>query len=154
MKHPRWTHGLFSGADLDAIAAAVAAAERATSGEIRVHLERRLPRRGATAADPLARATEVFTTLRMHETAEHSGVLIYLAIDDHKLAILGDGGVHARVGDAYWQRVRDGMVERLRRGDARDAVLHAVREVGEVLQRFFPRRPDDRNELSDRVSTC
>jgi uncharacterized membrane protein len=144
---------LFSAADLEAIAAAVAAAERPTSGEIRVHLERRLPRRAAAAADPLARASEVFTTLRMHETTERSGVLIYLAVDDRKLAIVGDSGVHARVGDAYWERVRDGMVERLRRGDARDAVLHAVGAVGEVLQRFFPRRPDDQNELSDRVST-
>jgi uncharacterized membrane protein len=153
MRHPRWTHRLFSDADLEAIAAAVADAERATSGEIRVHLEPQLPRRGGAPADALARATEVFTTLRMQETAEHTGVLIYLAVDDRKLAILGDAGVHGRVGDEYWQRVRDEMVERLRRGAAREAVLHAVTEVGRVLQRFFPRRPDDQNELSDRVST-
>jgi len=44
------------------------------------------------------------------------------------------------------------MVERLRRGEPREAVLHAVTEVGQVLRRFFPRRPDDRNELSDQVS--
>jgi uncharacterized membrane protein len=81
-------------------------------------------------------------------------VLIYLAVDDHKLAIAGDAGVHARVGDEYWQRIRDAMVERLRRGEARAAVLHAVTEVGAILKTFFPRRPDDRNELSDRVSLC
>jgi uncharacterized membrane protein len=151
MKHPRWTQALFSHADLEAIAAAVAAAERQTSGEIRVHLERRLPP-GVPAGDALARATEVFTRLGMHTTADRNGVLIYLADDDHKLAIAGDTGVHARVGDEYWRRIRDAMVERLRRGESRDAVLHAVGEVGEVLRRFFPRRPDDRNELSDRVS--
>jgi uncharacterized membrane protein len=147
--HPRWTHRLLSDADLEAIAAAVAVAERETSGEIRVHLERRLPR-GST--DTLARAAEVFTTLGMQRTAERNGVLIYLAVDDHRLAIIGDAGVHAHVGDAYWQRVRDAMVERLRRGEARDAVLHAVTEAGLVLRRLFPRRPDDQNELSDRVS--
>ena len=152
MKHPRWTHRLFSDADLEAIAAAVAAAERETSGEIRVHLERRLPQSGAAAADALERAAEVFATLGMQTTAERNGVLIYLAIDDHKLAIVGDAGVHARVGQEYWQRVRDAMVERLRAGQARDAVLHAVTEVGLVLRRLFPRRPDDQNELSDRVS--
>jgi len=151
MKHPRWTQALFSHADLEAIAAAVAAAERQTSGEIRVHLERRLPP-GVPAGDALARATEIFTRLGMHTTADRNGVLIYLAVDDHKLAIAGDTGVHARVGDEYWRRIRDAMVERLRRGESRDAVLHAVGEVGEVLRRFFPRRPDDRNELSDRVS--
>ena len=149
MAHPRWTHRLLSDADLEAIAAAVAVAERETSGEIRVHLERRLPR-GST--DTLARAAEVFTTLGMQRTAERNGVLIYLAVDDHRLAIIGDAGVHAHVGDAYWQRVRDAMVERLRRGEARDAVLHAVTEAGLVLRRLFPRRPDDQNELSDRVS--
>jgi len=152
-KHPRWTRQLLSDADLEAIAAAVAAAENETSGEIRVHLERRLPHpRGAPPVDALTRATEIFTRLGMHATSERNGVLIYLAVKDHKLAIAGDAGVHARVGDEYWQRVRDAMVERLRRGLARDAVLHAVTEVGEVLRRFFPRRPDDRNELSDRVS--
>jgi uncharacterized membrane protein len=151
VSHPRWTHTLFSDADLDSIETAIAAAERETSGEIRVHLERRLPR-GVQAGDALARATDVFTRLGMHTTADRNGVLIYLAVDDHKLAIAGDTGVHARVGDEYWQRIRDAMVERLRRGESRDAVLHAVGEVGEVLRRYFPRRPDDRNELSDRVS--
>ena len=151
MKHPRWTHALFSDADLDAIAAAVAAAERETSGEIRVHLERRLPP-GVPGGDALTRATDIFTRLGMHTTDERNGVLIYLAVDDHKLALAGDAGVHARVGDEYWQRIRDAMVERLRRGEPRDAVVHAVTEVGQVLGRFFPRRPDDRNELSDRVS--
>jgi uncharacterized membrane protein len=151
-KHPRWTRRLFADADLDAIAAAVAAAERGTSAEIRVHLEPRLPRRAAAAGDALARAAEIFTALGMQTTAQHNGVLIYLAVDDHKLAILGDAGVHAHVGDEYWQRVRDGMVEQLRSGRAREAVLHAVTEVGDVLRRIFPRRPDDDNELSDQVS--
>jgi uncharacterized membrane protein len=153
VRHPSWTQALFSAADLEAIAAAVANAERETSGEIRVHLERRLPRGGA-GVDALTRATEIFTRLGMHATETRNGVLIYLAVDDHKLAIAGDAGVHARVGDEYWQRIRDAMVERLRRGEARAAVLHAVTEVGAILQKFFPRRPDDRNELSDRVSLC
>jgi uncharacterized membrane protein len=150
-KHPRWTHALFSDADLEAIAAAVAAAERETSGEIRVHLERRLPR-GVPDGDALARATQIFTRLGMHATAERNGVLIYLAVGDHKLAIAGDAGVHTHVGDQYWQRVRDAMLDHLRGGRPREAVVHAVTEVGQVLRRFFPRRPDDRNELSDRVS--
>jgi uncharacterized membrane protein len=148
VRHPRWTRALFTADDLDAIAAAVAAAERGTSGEIRVHLERRLPR-GATA---LARATQLFARLKMNATAERNGVLIYVAVQDRKLAIVGDAGVHAHVGHEYWQRIRDVMVERLRVGAAREAVIHAVIDVGLVLRKFFPRRPDDRNELSDEVS--
>jgi uncharacterized membrane protein len=148
VSHPRWTRALFPDDDLDVIGAAVVDAERETSGEIRVHLERRLPR----GTDALTRATHVFARLKMDATAERNGVLLYLAVEDRKLAIVGDSGVHARVGDEYWQRVRDAMVERLRAGAARDAIVHAVLDVGLVLRKFFPRRPDDRNELSDEVS--
>jgi uncharacterized membrane protein len=149
-RHPRWTHSHFSDEDLDAIARAVAAAESLTSAEIRVHLERRLPR--AAKADTLARAREVFHRLGMQRTRDRNGVLIYLALDDHRLAILGDEAIHREVGDAYWQRVRDGMVDKLRGGSPRDAVVAAVGDVAAVLHRFFPHRPDDTNELSDRVS--
>ncbi|MBI2217832.1 MAG: hypothetical protein HYU51_11085 [Candidatus Rokubacteria bacterium] len=68
------------------------------------------------------------------------------------LSIFGDEGVHARVGDGYWARTRGLMVERLRAGAPRDAVITAVGEVGRVLAEHFPRRPDDVNELSDQVS--
>lgn len=148
MRHPRWARALFDDDDFEAIAAMVHEAERHTSGEIRVHLERRLPR----GIDALTRAGHVFTHLKMDATAERNGVLIYLAVDDRALAIVGDTGVHARVGDDYWQRVRDAMVARLRAGAARDAVVDAVTDVGLVLQKFFPHRRDDRNELSDDVS--
>jgi len=148
MRHPRWARVLFSDDDFEAIAAMVTEAERHTSAEIRVHLERRLPR----GTDAFTRAGHVFTHLKMDATAERNGVLLYLAIEDRALAIVGDSGVHARVGDDYWQRVRDSMVARLRSGAARDAVVHAVTDVGLVLQKFFPRRRDDRNELSDEVS--
>jgi uncharacterized membrane protein len=151
--HPRWARGIFSPADFDAIAAAVAEAERRTAGEIRVHIERRVNGTSHDAApDPLARARDVFAALRMHETALHAGVLVYLAVEDHKLAIVGDEGIHARVGEGYWERLRDRMVERLRSGAAREAVLEAVAEVGAVLAREFPRSPDDVDELPDTVS--
>lgn len=152
-RHPRWTRRLFSEEDLDTIAAAVARAEVGTSAEIRVHLEPRLPRRWRRRSpDALERAREVFARLGMHRTAERNGVLVYLALKDRRLAILGDEGIHARVGEAYWAGVRDAMVERLRDQAAREAVLTAVADLGRVLARHFPRRPDDRNELSDTVS--
>jgi uncharacterized membrane protein len=151
-RHPRWAGRLFSAADLTAIADAVGRAEAATSAEIRVHLERRVHRLPGQRADALRRARKVFAHLGMHLTAEHHGVLIYLALEDRKLAIVGDEGIHQRVGDAYWEGVRDLMIAKLREGRALDAVLAGVAEVGRVLAEQFPRRPDDQNELSDRVS--
>jgi uncharacterized membrane protein len=152
-KHPRWARGVITEADLDAIASAVRDAERGTQAEIRVHIERRVAhglRRRTT--DAMERARHVFQALGMHRTSHRSGVLVYLAVEDRKLAIVGDEGIHARVGDEYWSGVRDRMVERLRAGALRAAVIGAVAEVGATLARFFPRRPDDVDELPDDVS--
>ena len=152
-KHPRWTRRLLSDEDFDAVVHAIIAAEAETSAEIRVHLERRVRHgRGARPADPLERARHVFTHLGMHRTAERHGVLIYLAVEDRTLAIVGDEGIHRRVGDDYWARVRDLMLERLKTATLREAIVSAVRKVGRVLREHFPRRPSDANELSDQVS--
>ena len=151
-RHPRWAERLFRAEDFTAIADAVRQAEATTSAEIRVHLERRVHRLPLQRPDALRRAGKVFSHLGMHLTAERHGVLIYLAVEDRKLAIVGDEGIHRRVGDAYWDTVRDLMVARLRDGRAIEAVLAGVAEVGRVLARHFPRRPDDDNELGDQVS--
>ena len=151
-RHPRWAEHLFKAEDFTAMADAVRAAEATTSAEIRVHLERRVHRLPLQRPDALRRARRVFAHLGMHLTAERHGVLIYLAVEDRKLAIVGDEGIHRHVGDAYWETVRDLMVARLRQGRALEAVLAGVAEVGRVVARHFPRRPDDDNELSDQVS--
>ena len=152
-KHPSWTRALFAEGDLDAIGSAVEAAERETSAEIRVHLERTVPRRpDQEGPDVLERAREVFVRLGMHRTALRHGVLIYVALEDHRVAILGDEGIDTRVEEHYWAAVRDLMVSRLRQGAARAALIEAVHDLGRSLARHFPRRPDDTNELSDSVS--
>lgn len=114
-----------------------------------MHLERRLPWR---TRDPLTRAQRLFHRLGMHRTHDRHGVLIYVAIRSRRLAVVGDTGIHARVGDEHWVGVRDLMVERLRGGAIREALVGAVDKVGRELARHFPRKPDDRNELSDDVS--
>lgn len=153
MAHPAWAVRLLGGEEtFDAIARAIGGAEARTSAEIRVHMERRVPRRWFRAGDPLARAHAVFHRLGMERTAERHGVLIYLAVGDRKFAIVGDAGIHRHVGDDYWAGVRDRMATSLRAGQALRAIVDAVEEVGSVLARHFPRRPDDVNELSDDVS--
>jgi uncharacterized membrane protein len=145
-RHPRWVRRFVEGDDLDAVARAVAEAERVTSAEVRVHLDHRC------AGDAMARAIELFERFGMHQTALRNGVLIYVAVQDRKLAVIGDTGIHERVGEAYWRDVVDLMVGHLREQRPGDGVLAAVREVGEALRRHFPRASDDRNELSDQVS--
>jgi uncharacterized membrane protein len=100
----------------------------------------------------MARAVAVFERLGMHRTAARHGVLIYVSVGDHKLAVLGDLGIHERVGQAYWERLVEAVLAHFRDERPRDGLLHAVGEVGAILARHFPRRPDDVNELSDQVS--
>ena len=150
--HPEWTRALFSDDDFEAISRAIAEAEARTSAEIRVHLDRRVPHgRFWTKGHPLERAQAIFTRIGMHRTRERNGVLIYLAVADRKLAIIGDQGIHARVGDVYWERLRDALVEDLRGRAPRDGVIKVVQDLGRVLQEHFPRRGDDENELSNEV---
>jgi uncharacterized membrane protein len=150
--HPRWAQRLFGAHDFAEVTAAIARAEAATSAELRVHLERRVHHLPGRRPDALRRARRVFTHLGMHLTAEHHGVLIYLAVEDRKLAVVGDEGIHRRVGDRFWEGVRDLMIDKLREGRAVEALLAGIAEAGRALAEHFPRRPDDVNELSDHVS--
>jgi uncharacterized membrane protein len=153
-KHPSWTRRFLSEADFDAITRAIKTAEARTSAEIRVHLERRVPRRFLVGRTPdvMTRAHRVFRHLGMHRTAERHGVLIYVAVEDRRLAIVGDEGIHGRVGAPHWHRVRDVMLERLRSNAPREAIERAIEELGRSLAEHYPRRPDDENELTDQVS--
>jgi uncharacterized membrane protein len=150
MVHPAWVLSVFRSEDLDAIAAAVRRAEMLTTAEVRVHMERGVP----AGRETLGRAQEVFRRLRMHRTRQRNGVLVYLALEDRKLAIVGDAGIHAQVGAAYWEGVRDLMVGHLRAAAPREAVVRAVEELGRALGQHFPRGPGhDPDELANEVST-
>jgi uncharacterized membrane protein len=145
-RHPRWVRRVLTPADLDRIAAAVRAAEAGTGAEIRVHLDARC------SGDPLARAVAVFERLGLTRTAERSGVLVYLALEDRKLAVIGDTGVHARVPEEYWAGLSALLADHCRAGRAAEGLVAVVAEVGVLLARHFPHSPHDRNELDDEVS--
>jgi uncharacterized membrane protein len=88
----------------------------------------------------------------MHRTAGRNGVLIYVSIEDRKLAVVGDVGVDARVSSTFWTQLCANLATHLRAGRSAEGLVTAVREAGEALRRGFPRAPDDRNELRDDVS--
>jgi len=145
-RHPRWVRRFLSDADFEAVTRAIALAEASTSAEIRIHIDHACP------GDAVARAVGVFERLGMHRTAERHGVLIYAAVKHRKLAVIGDEGIHGRVGEAYWQAVVDAMLGHFREERERDGFIHALAELAAVLRQHFPRRPDDTNELSDEIS--
>jgi uncharacterized membrane protein len=128
------------------IVAAIREAERNTSGEIRVHLENHCKK------DVLDRAAEVFATLKMHETELRNGVLFYLAMKDHRLAILGDRGINQKVPEHFWENIRDFMVNSFKEGKYAEGLSEGILMAGEQLRAHFPYQTDDRNELSDDIS--
>jgi uncharacterized membrane protein len=144
--HPIWVLRWLSEGDLAEVSAAIAAAEMLTSAEVRVHLDRRCP------GDPTAQAAAVFEELEMHQTRERSGVLVYVALDDHRLAVVGDRGIHERVGQPYWERLAAALSAHFAQGRLREGLSAAVHDLGRELGRHFPRRSDDANELTDEVS--
>ena len=128
------------------IMSAILEAEKATSGEIRVHFENHCK------ADVLDRAAEIFKKLHMHETDERNGVLFYVAIKDHKFAILGDKGINKVVPDHFWDDIKEHMVKRFKEHEFAKGISEGIRMAGDQLQKHFPYKAGDKNELSDDIS--
>jgi uncharacterized membrane protein len=137
---------LFSPEDQHAIQQAIAAAEGNTSGEIRVHIDHKC------SGDPYERAIQVFQALKMHETSQQNGVLIYVATESHKMAIVGDKGINAVVPHHFWEDERDLMISHFKKGDFVGGLTRGIYLVGEQLKVFFPYASDDKNELSNEVT--
>ena len=132
--------------DKKAVIEAIRDAERGTSGEIRVHLHR------VPTNDALSDARKLFKRLGMHRTQERNGVLLFIAPKSQTFAIVGDEGIHARVGDAFWNTTRDRMQKEFSQGRLQEGVLAGVRSAGERLKEYFPAKRDDRDELSNEVT--
>lgn len=130
-----------------AIEDAVRQAELNTSGEVRVHIERKCK------GDVLDRATEVFALLKMHKTQQRNGVLFYLSIEDHQFAILGDAGINAMVPENFWETIKGMMLEEFQQGNVSIGLIRGIRMTGDMLKKFYPyKRNEDVNELSDELS--
>lgn len=125
---------------------AIREAELRTSGEVVVHIENRCKE------DVLDRAAGVFDMLELQKTKERNGVLFYLAMKDHKFAILGDGGINEKVGNAFWNEVKDLMQAEFRNGAFTEGLCKGIGLAGEKLAEHFPYQKDDVNELSDDIS--
>lgn len=128
------------------IVAAIRRAELGTSGELRVFITQQ-----QDVADPVTAAQEQFARLGMTQTKERNGVLIYLAPSPRKFAVIGDLGVHSRCGEAFWQELAGVMTEHFRKAEFTEGIVQGIQRAGELLAAHFPRRPDDLNELPDRV---
>lgn len=136
----------FTEAEKTKIVDAITAAENKTSGEIRLHIERKCPE------EVLDRAAFLFEKLEMHKTELRNGVLFYVSFEDHKLAILGDGGINAVVSDTFWNDIKENLVAAFKRDDYANGLAEGIKIAGEQLKAHFPVAIDDIDELSNEIS--
>ncbi|MCG2459793.1 TPM domain-containing protein [Flavobacteriaceae bacterium F89] len=125
---------------------AIVQAERNTSGEIRVHLE------ATTKMEPYLRAQEIFRLLKMDNTKEDNGVLIYVAVEDKKFAVCGDKGIHMAVPEDFWDSTKDIMQSHFQKGQFKQGLVAGILKAGQELKTHFPWQQDDTNELSNEIS--
>ena len=125
---------------------AIGLAEKETSGEIRVHLEK------STSIAPFDRAMEVFHLLKMDETELKNGVLFYLATDSRSFVICGDKGINDLVPADFWESTKEIIIADFKKGDFKLGLINGIIKAGEQLKQFFPWQENDTNELSNEIS--
>lgn len=128
------------------IVAAIKEAELNTSGEIRVHIENRCKE------ETIERAAELFYELKMDHTAARNGILFYLAVKDHKFAVIGDEGINRKVEHDFWNDIKDEMIANFKENRFAEGVISGILKCGEKLKTYFPYQDDDVNELNDEIS--
>ncbi len=157
----RWIHHLFLDhaalkrafprAALAAIERAVAEQEKRHRGQLRVTVEGGLPLQALLAGrSSRERALELFTRLRVWDTADNAGVLIYLLLADRRVEIVADRGVHAHVGDTAWETICGAMQQEFAAGRFEAGMLTGLAAVSDLLAQHFPAQAgEDSNELPD-----
>ena len=132
--------------DEQEIVRAILDAEKKTSGEIRVHIE------AHTRLDHFERAKEVFHLLKMDNTKDENGVIIYIAVNDKKFAIYGDRGIDRVVSDDFWDTTKNTIADHFKRGNHKEGIIDGVLMAGKELETYFPWLHGDTNELSNEIS--
>ena len=132
--------------DRKEISEAIVEAEKMTSGEIRVHIQKKCK------GDAIHEAKKVFHRLKMHNTRHHNAVLIFIALESRCFAIFGDRGIHEHVGDLFWSQTRDKIASCFSKGEIQEGIVAGILDVGEKLKNHFPAETRNRNELSNEIT--
>ncbi len=136
----------FTADQQQAMVDAIVAAEKNSSAEVRLHID------SVCKGNPYKRGVELFTKLKMDRTEQRNGVLLYIAMESRKVAIIGDEGINKAVEEGFWNSTIEVMVNDFGAGKIVEGISTALESVGERLKAYFPYQSDDVNELSDEIS--
>ncbi len=146
-----WLRRDFPPAELAKIESAIAESEKTHSGEIRFAIESALPLKALWRDEStVERAVEVFSLLRVWDTEDNNGVLIYLLLADHKVEITADRNINKVVDTDEWQRICHVMETHFKAGNFGEGVLQGINEISQLLEKNFPIKDNDQNELSNK----
>lgn len=140
------TEDFLSAEEEQLIVDAIIAAEKRTSGEIRVHIEEH------SDEDVLTRAQQIFNLLEMDKTNARNGVLFYIGVRDRRLAIIGDVGINNVVPSDFWESTKDLVIEYFKKGEICQGLVIGILKAGELLKQFFPFLDNDTNELPNEIT--
>jgi uncharacterized membrane protein len=124
--------------------------EKITAGEIRVSVKEHKPFRGKKKSVKEL-SEEEFFKLNMHATRDKTGILIYILLGERKFHILADSGINEKVSKDTWDKVKDEIQQEFQNGHYTEGILTGIERVGKILSEHFPIKPDDTNELSNKV---
>ena len=136
----------FTGEQQRLMVEAIQNSEKNTSGEVRFFVESK-----CKFVDPVDRAHEIFFTLKMEETKDRNAVLLYMAMDDHQLALFADEGIYKRLGRQYWNDEVQKIISHFTKNDYTGGICHVINDIGDALQKEFPYESSDKNELPDEI---
>jgi len=137
---------LYRQIDKEKILQSIAAAEQQTSGEIRVSVSPFFWGNVRKVAD------KAFGRLGMQATSERNGILFFIVPARRKFAVIGDRGIHEKVGQEFWEKLVAAMAEDFKRGDFSAGLQKGIAQAGRSLAEHFPYQGEkDVNELSDDI---
>ncbi|MFA5803612.1 MAG: TPM domain-containing protein [Melioribacteraceae bacterium] len=146
----RLIYNFFSDDDFLRISNKIKEMEKNTSGEIRVAVKEKksfFDRRKQIRQ----LAEKEFYKLNMHNTRDKTGILLYLLLNKRQFYILSDKGIHEKVGDETWHKVRDEIQNHFKDGKFSNGLIWGIERVGKILAEHFPVKAGDTNELSNKI---
>lgn len=138
---------ILSSSDQQEIVAAIAQAEKTTSGEIRVHIENN------NHIAPMERAQQLFFALGMDATQLQNGVLFFICRKTKTVTIIGDQGINEKVPSDFWEETRNIVLDQFKQDAFKKGLLLGIEQAGKQLQQFFPLTKENNNELTNEISS-
>lgn len=133
------------------ISRAINTYEKLTSGEISVCIKEKKPFSFKKMSLKEAAEREFFR-VGLNKTRDKTGILIFLLLKEKQFHILADSGINEKVPQNTWDTIRDEMQKKFGRGEFSGGIIYGVEQIGKILTEHFPVKPDDTNEISNRVN--